>query len=140
MSSLLQTLVREIHDGDLLALLDELECAVPVASRMALRIPLIGLLMQFVYPYGPEKRIPITLDSVLETPILETRVGKLPDGSLRELCMELAVLSGRALEFYQGCKVYVLLNKAIPRHVASKKPSANALRWEAVVRQRRSNR
>ena len=96
--------------------------------------------MQFTYPHGPEKRVPINLALALDTPILESKVGRLPDGDLRDLCNELAKLSGKALEFYQGSKVFMLLNKTLPKHTPPKKLTALQSRRAAVDRQRRTNR
>ena len=140
MSKLLHTLVQDIHAGDILSLLDELEHAIPVVSRTALRIPLVNLLTQFVYPKGFGKREPIKLDLALHTPILETPIGKFPDGDLRSLCTELAATTEKALEFYHGSKMYVFLNKTLPKYAMPRQPTALQKRWDAVTRQRRANR
>jgi hypothetical protein len=46
-------------------------------------------------------------------PLLDTTIGKLPDGDLRRLCNELSAASGRALEFYSGSKLAAFLNKTV---------------------------
>lgn len=140
MSNFLYTLLQDIRSGDILAMIEELEEAIPVVSRTALASPLIHLLQQFTYPQGPEKRVPINPSAALNTPILESKVGKLPDGDLRDLCHELAKLSNKGLEFYQGSKVFALLNKTLPRREAPKKPTALQGRRTAVDQQRRANR
>ena len=139
MSGLLETKLADITDEDILALIRELEQACPVGSCDFGNLPLLHFLTQCVYPEGPSKRILITTKFAPSAPLLETRVGQLPDGSLRNLCGELALLSQVALELFNGHKVYVLLNKTLP-NFAAPKPSETQRRWETVVQQRRSNR
>jgi hypothetical protein len=139
-NSLLQTKVGDIRDAEILALIDELEHASPVGSHEFVNQPLLFFLTQCLYPEGPGKRIPISAKNVAAAPLLESRVGKLPDGSLHDLCGELAALAKTGLEFFSGNKVYVLLNRAIPKHPAVKTASAKGARRDAVVNRRRSNR
>jgi hypothetical protein len=140
MGKLLETKVANITDDEILALIRELEQACPVGSRDFLNVPFLLFLTQCVYPSGAVKRVPITTQYVPSAPLLESRVGKLPDGPLRDLCGELALLSKEALEFFSGNKIYVLLNKTLPKNLSGKKPSDKHRRWDTVVRQRRSNR
>jgi hypothetical protein len=140
MSGFLNTLVGEIRSGDLLALIEELEQVCPVVSQDFLKTPFIAFLTQCVYPGGLGKRAPLSTVSAAWAPLLESRVGKLPEGDLRELCAELAKLRGVALEFFQGGKVCALLNKTLPKHPVPTKPPAKQSRWDAVIRQRRANR
>jgi len=139
-NSLLQTKVGDIRDGEILALIDELEQVCRVGSRDFVNLPLALFLTQCVYPDGPAKRVPITTKYTPSAPLLESRVGKLPEGPLRVLCDELALFAGEALEFFHSRKVYVLLNQALPKHATVKAPGARQTRWEAVVHRRRSNR
>jgi hypothetical protein len=139
MSDLLKTHVERIRDGDVLALISELEEATAVGSDRFLGFPLLLFLTQCVYPEGPTKRFAISLKYCLETPILQSRVGRLPDGALRDLCAELAARTGDSLEVFHSAKVYALLNKTLPRGMEVKNPGADA-RWDAVIRQRRANR
>jgi len=140
MSRLLQTKVGEVRDGEILALIEELEQACPVGSHQFVNQPLLFFLNQCVYPEGPGKRVPLSTKTVALAPLLETRVGKLADGGLRDLCGELAVLSGDGLESFANRKVYVLLNKTLPKHEAPPAPSLAQRRWDAVAGRRRSNR
>ena len=126
MDSLLQTKVGDIRDGEILALIDELEHACRVGSRDFVNLPLSLFLTQCVYPDGPAKRVPITTKIVASAPFLESRVGKLPDGPLRDLCAELALLAGTALESFSGNKIYVLLNKTLPKYPTVKTLGAGA--------------
>ncbi len=139
MNGLLQTKVGEIKDQEILALIGELEHACPVGSEHFASSPLLFFLTQCVLPDG-FKHVPITTAHVPLATLLESRVGKLPDGPLRDLCDELARSSGKALEFFSGNKVYVLLNKTLPKKRGTKPPKDTQRRWEDVVRQRRSNR
>lgn len=139
MSALLQTKLGEIRDREILELVEELEQACPVGSRDFVNGPLLHFLTQCVYPQGPAKRVPISTKVVCLSPLLDSRVGQLTEGPLRDLCEELATLSRRALELFNGSKIYVLLNKTLPRF-SVKGPSEKQQRWDAVIRQRRSNR
>ena len=140
MGRLLDTKVADIKDAELLGLIDELEEACPVGSAEFLHSPLLLFLTQCVYPNGPEKRAAITTKSVASAPLLESRVGKLPEGLLRDLCGELALLGQSGLDVFSGSKVYVLLNKTLPRFAATGRSTARRERWDAVIRQRRANR
>ena len=139
MSELLQTKVGEIKSAEILALIDELEHACPVGSQDFLNSPLLFFLTQCVYPDGSGKRVPITTKFAASVPLLEARVGKLPEGPLRDLCGELAVLSRNPLEVFSGSKVYMLLNKTLPKF-SMKGSTEKQKRWDTVVGQRRSNR
>jgi len=141
MGELLNAKVGKIRDGELLALIEELEHACPVGSRHFLNLPLIHFLTQCVYPAGAsEKRVTLKTDLAAHTPILDTRVGKLPDGDLRSLCAELALRQNTALEFYNGNKLVVFLNKTLPKHPRPKKPTAKRSRMNSIAMQRRLNR
>ncbi len=140
MGRLLDTKVADIKDAELLGLIDELEEACPVGSAEFLHSPLLHFLTQCVYPNGPERRVAITTKSVASAPLLESRVGKLPEGLLRDLCGELALLGQSGLDVFSGSKVYVLLNKTLPRFAATGRSTARRERWDAVIRQRRANR
>jgi hypothetical protein len=132
--------VGEIEDRQILALIYELEQACPgVGSRLFANSPLLHFLTQCIFPSGT-KHVRITTAHVPLAPLLESRVGKLPDGALRDLCGELAKRSGKALEFYGGNKVYVLLNKTLPKDWSVNSPSETQRRWDNVWRNRRSNR
>jgi len=139
MDRILELKVAEIREGELLALIDELEQTCPVGSRDFLGSPFLFFLTQCVYPDGSGKRVPITTKFVAAAPLLEARVEKLPDGPLRDLCGELAVLSGNTLEVFSSSKVYVLLNKTLPKFGA-KRVTEKQKRWDGVIGQRRSNR
>lgn len=139
MSRLLETKVADIKDAELLSFVDELEEVSPVGSRNFLNSPLLHFLTQCVYPHGPEKRVAITTQLAASTPLLESRIGKLPDGPLRDLCGELTLLAQSSLDVFSGSKVYVLLNKTLPRF-ATTRSTARQNRWDAVTQQRRSNR
>jgi len=131
--------MANITDEEILALIRELEHVCPVGSRHFGNSPLLHFLTQCVYPEGSSKRIPITTRCAASTPLLESRVGKLPNGPLRDLCGELALLSQKSLEFFSGNKVYILLNKTLP-NFTTREPGEMQRRWDAVVRRRRSNR
>lgn len=137
---LLHTAVGDIHDSDILMLIDELEQVSSVSSRNFVSSQLLLFLTQCLYPKGAEKRIPLNTALAAFTPTLEFRVGKLPDSPLRNLCWELANLSGKALELYNGNKVCVLLNKTIPKFPKPKKSTVKQRRWDAVIQQRRASR
>ena len=139
MGALLQTKVGEIKDHQILALIDELEQACPVGSRNFVNSPLLFFLTQCVYPDGSGKRVPITTKFAAAAPLLEAGVGKLQEGPLRDLCGELAVLSRNTLEVFSGSKVYMLLNKTLPKFTM-KSSTEKQKRWDTVVGQRRSNR
>ena len=138
MSEFLTTRRSEIRSGEILSLIEELEHACPVGSRLHLTTPLIAFLGLCVYPNGP-KRVPLSTALAIDTPLLESRIGKLPDGDLRDLCTELARMGNKSLELFAGTKLYVFLNKAILKHT-SPKPLTKAARRDAIVRQRRANR
>ena len=139
MGRLLETKVADIKDAELLGLIDELEEACPVGSCEFVNLPFLHFLTQCVYPQGPEKRVPITTKFAASTPLLESRVGKLPEGLLRDLCAELALLAQSSLEVFSGSKVYVLLNKTLP-HFDTTGTTQKQKRWDAVIQQRRMNR
>lgn len=139
MGRLLETKVADIKDAELLGLIDELEEACPVGSADFVHSPFLHFLTQCVYPHGPEKRVPITTKSVASAPLLESRVGKLADGPLRNLCGELASLAQSGLEVFSGSKVHVLFNKTLPRFAAGRSTQKHK-RWDAVIHQRRANR
>lgn len=139
MGRLLETKVADIKDAELLRLIDELEAVCPVGSPHFVDSPLLHFLTQCVYPHGSEKRAAITTKFVASAPLLESRVGQLPDGPLRDLCGELALLRQSGLDAFSGSKVYVLLNKSLPRFSVPKS-TAKQKRWDAVIHQRRSNR
>jgi hypothetical protein len=139
MGQLLETKVADIEDEQLIGLIRELEEACRIGSQNFTNLPLLHFLTQCVYPGGPEKRESITTKLTASAPLLESRVGKLPEGSLRDLCGELASLSKNVLEFFSGSKVYMLLNKTLPRF-SIPQSTARQRRWDAVIHQRRSNR
>ncbi len=139
MGRLLETKVADIKEDELLALIRELEEACPVGSQHFASSPLQHFLTQCVYHDGSGRRLPISTKFVATAPLLESRVGTLPDGPLRELCWELALLANEGLESFNGSKVYMLLNKTLPRFSLSR-PTEKQKRWDAVIRQRRSNR
>ncbi|HSI14469.1 MAG TPA: hypothetical protein VK961_20630 [Chthoniobacter sp.] len=139
MGRLLETKVADIKDAELLGLIDELEEVCPVGSRNFVSSPMLHFLTQCVYPNGPEKRVVITTKFAASAPLLESRVGKLSDGPLRSLCGELASLAQSGLDAFNGSKVYVLLNKTLPRF-ASERSTARQKRWDSVIQQRRANR
>jgi len=139
MGRLLETKVADIKDSELLGLIRELEEACPVGSHNFINSPLLHFLTQCVYPGGPEKRVAITTQFAASAPLLESRIGKLPDGPLRDLCGELALPAQSGLDAFSGSKVYVLLNKTLPRF-ATARSTVRQKRWDAVIQQRRSNR
>lgn len=133
--------LSSIRDGDLLTLVGELEQVCPVSSALLLDLPLSTFLTQCVYPAGDGKRVPISTAASFGCSLLETRVGKLSDGSLLlDLCRELAENAGKGIEFFLGNKVYVFLNKTILRQEKPKKQSVEGQRWSDVVSLRRRNR
>jgi len=136
------TSLGNIRDPNLLALIEELEQATDVESAAYLSLPLMVFLTQCVYPgIEPGKRVRISSARIPFAPLLDLKVGKLPDGDLRGLCQELAEGHGRALEFFHGSKLAAFLNKAIPRIPARiKVTSSKQARQERIVRQRRANR
>lgn len=139
MSTFLQTYTERLKSREILELCEELQAVCGVGLLSFRGHPLLFFLQQCVYPRGAsEKRVPISTAHVAISPWLESRVGKLPDGDLRDLCTELTS-GGRALEFYQGNKLAIFLNKILPKHESAKKRSTKQSRWDAVVRQRRSN-
>ena len=141
MSEFLSTRLGEIHSGPLLSLIDELEHACPVGSRHFVGLTLFQFLTQCVYPGGSEgKRVPITTALALDTPLLDSKVGKLPDGDLHDLCAELTLRSNEALEWYSGNKLTVLLNKTLPKFALPKRSGPKQGRSDAVAMQRRANR
>jgi len=140
MGRLLETKVADFKDDELLALIRELEDACPVSSQNFADSPLMHFLTQCVYPEGVTGgRVSITTKFVASAPLLESRVGKLPDGPLRNLCAELASLAEEGLELFSGSKVYMLLNKTLPRFSTARQTEKQK-RWDAVTYQRRSNR
>jgi hypothetical protein len=103
--------------------------------------PLMIFLMQCLYPTGDtSKRVPISTACLAVAPLLESTVGRLPDGDLRTLCMELSIASGHALEFYSGSKLVAFLNKTLPKPPKPKKLTARQSRLERIGLQRRANR
>jgi len=140
MGRLLETKVANTEADELLALIRELEDACSIGSEGFADSPLIHFLTQCVYPEGATGgRASITTKFAASAPLLESRVGKLSDGPLRNLCVELASLANESLEFFGGSKVYMLLNKALPRF-SSARQTEKQKRWDAVIHQRRSNR
>jgi hypothetical protein len=133
--------VGEIGDPNLLALIDELEWAAGVPSAEFLSLPLGFFLTQCVYPTGePETRIPISSAGLPLAPLLDSKVGRLPDGELRTLCAELASTSGRALEFFHDSTLAAFLNGTIPKLEPAGKRTADEMRRDRVVMRRRANR
>ncbi len=140
MSRFLEIKVSEIEDDTTLALIRELEQACPVSAELMANQPLLLFLTQCIYPEGAGKRVPITTKFVPSAPVLESRVGKLPEGALRDLCGELAMLAQSGLEVFSGSQVYALLNKTLPKYPGAGGASATRQRWDAVVNRRRANR
>lgn len=141
MSEFLNTRLGDIHSSPLLELIEELENSRPVGSRHFVGLPLIQFLTQCVYPNGAnEKRVPLTTAFAAHTPILDSRVGKLPDGDLRDLCAELALRKNTALEFYRGNGLAIFLNKTLPKFPLPKKSTPKQRRYDAITMQRRANR
>jgi hypothetical protein len=141
MSEFLNTRLGTIHRGEILDLVDELESVCQVSSADFVNSPLIHFLTQCVYPMGAsQKRKPISTGSVAIAPLLESKVGKLPDGDLHDFCTELALRNNTALEWYSGNKLAVFLNKTLPEFALPKRPTAKRSRVDAVAMQRRSNR
>ncbi|MGB8353411.1 MAG: hypothetical protein WCD79_05955 [Chthoniobacteraceae bacterium] len=141
MSTFLDTRLSEIQSEEILALVSELEHVTRIGSDAYANSQLFIFLSQCVYPGGTgEKRVPISAEFIAVAPLLDTRVGKLPDGDLRNLCAELAFRNHTALEYYHGNKLSVFLNKTLPKHSAPKKPTSSQQRWNAVAMQRRANR
>ncbi|MEI9895534.1 MAG: hypothetical protein WDN28_16990 [Chthoniobacter sp.] len=140
MSRLLDTKVGEIKDEEIRSLIQELEEVCHVSSQQSANLPLQLFFQRCVYPEGPQKHIPITTKFVPLAQHLESRVGMLSDGPLRELCAELALRAKNALEFYSDRRVYMLLNKAFPKKPSAKNPTKTQQRWDVVVNRRRSNR
>ena len=98
-------------------------------------------LVQCLYPSGDTaQRVPISTALLPVAPLLDSTVGKLPDGDVRTLCLELAVASGRALEFYAGSKLSAFLNKTLPKLPKPKKPTEKQRRRDALAMQRRRNK
>jgi hypothetical protein len=73
-------------------------------------------------------------------PLLDSTVGKLPDGDVRTLCMELAIVSEHALEFYSGSKLAAFLSKTLPKLPKPKKPTARQSQRERIAVRRNANR
>jgi hypothetical protein len=76
----------------------------------------------------------------IHAPILESKIEKLPDGDLRDLCAELALRNNTSLEFRSGNKLAVFLNKTLPKFTLPKRTAAKQRRSDAVTMQRRANR
>jgi hypothetical protein len=133
--------LNDLSSGDIHALIRELEHACGLPSSHLASSPLIHYLMQCVYPNGdPAQRVPISTAFLPVAPLLDSTVGKLPDGDVRTLCSELAAASGRALEFYAGSKLSAFLNKTLPKLPKPKKPTARQAARERIAMQRRANR
>ena len=147
MSEIRFSLIGEISDHNLRAAIRELEIACEVSSDQIDTSPIIHFLMLCVYP-GPEpgKRVPISTECMASAPLLDCKVGKLPDGDLRDLCAELAVanraapINRRNIDFYNGSKLAAFFNKTIPKQDRPNKPTANQARRERIVMRRRENR
>ena len=141
MTKLLNTNLSDIHDGDILAVVEELEAVCPVGSRHFLNLPLRMFLTQCVYPGGTgTKRIPISTATVAISPLLESTIGKLPDGALFDLCREIATADGIAREFSHGQKLCVFLSRTIDKYTPSKAPTERQRRINNIVQRRRNNR
>lgn len=141
MSEVQFTPINQLTDSDVHALIRELEEACGISATGFLSAPLMLFLTQCFYPDGAASRcVRISSSYLAFAPLLDSTVGKLPDGDLRTLCMELAIAAGRALEFYSGSKLAAFLNKTVPKPPKPKKLTAQQSRWERVAKQRRANR
>ena len=141
MSQILNTKLNDIRDGNILALVEELEAVCPVSSRNFGDFPLRFFLTQCVYPAGAgTKRVPISTSTVALSPLLESTIGKLPDGDLFNICHEIASADGVAREFSHGQKLYAFLSRTIDKYTPTKAPTATQRRKDALARTRRNNK
>jgi hypothetical protein len=141
MSQVLDTRLNEIRDANLSAMIVELEAVCLVPSSYFLEQPLRFYLNQCVYPKGAgTQRVPISTASAACSPLLETRIGKLSDGPIFDLCMELSMRHGTALEFSLGKKLVTFLNLTLPKFAPVKAPSKEQRLKNSIVHIRRNNR
>jgi hypothetical protein len=141
MTNIRFTRIDELSSGDVHGLIRELEQACGVLADNFSSSPLILFLMQCLYPTGAaSKRVPISTACLVVAPLLDKTIGKLPDGDLRTLCVELSNASGRALEFYTGSKLASFLNKTIPKPPKPNKPTRRQARVERIAVRRNANR
>jgi hypothetical protein len=112
--------MSELRDGNILALVEELEAVCRADSSRLLDSPLSHFLILCAHPDGT-KKVRISTSTVISSPLLETRVGKLPDGPLFDLCKELAAWHDAAREFSHGQKLLTLLNMSIPKFPLKKR-------------------
>ena len=140
MSNFLNTRLETVRSGEILSLIEALDAACGERSPHFLGSPLRFYLTACVYPQGAgTKRVKISTAHVLDS-LLDTKVGKLELGDLRDLCNELAIANGKALELCLGEKLVTFLNRTIDVHKPAKGPTELQQRREAVVQQRRKNR
>ena len=137
MPELLNTKVDELRDELLISLIAELELACEIEASPLTTIG--SFLICCVYPFGfGSKRVRISTDHLPMTPVLDTRVGRLPDGPVYGLCRELARDVG--LELFHGERLKNFLSRRIPSFPAHKTASETARRRDALVHLRRRNR
>lgn len=141
MSDLLNTKLSHIRDGNILALVEELEAVCSTLSHRFLDLPLRFFLTQCVYPRGAgTKRVRISTETVALSPLLESSIGKLPDGELFDLCREIATADGVAREFSHGQKLANFLSRTIDKYDPTKGLSNKQERLDRLARTRRSNK
>lgn len=133
--------IDELSSGDVHKLIRELEQACGIRAADFASSPLMHFLIQCLYPSGDaSKRVLISASYLAVAPLLDSTIGKLPDGDLRTLCGELSIASGHALEFYSGSNLATFLNKTLPKSPKPKKPTARQARLQRIALQRRANR
>ena len=135
------TRLDQLSSGDVHALISELEQACGIRAADFASLPLMNFLTLCLYPSGDtSKRVSISTACLVMAPLLDTTIGKLPNGDLRTLCSELSIASDRALEFYSGSKLAAFLNKTLPKLAKPKKLTAGQSRRERIALLRRANR
>jgi hypothetical protein len=138
MTDYLDTKLRDIRDGDILTLNEELEAICGVRAYTYRDQTLRMFLRQCVYPNGTgTKRVPLSTRAIVAT-VLEYRVGKLPCGPLFDLCQELAIPAGKSREDVLGWKVVLLLNRTIPKCAVTKPLTERQRREQRIVQWRRT--
>jgi len=130
--------IEDVYDNDFQNLISEIYHCVGW-SRDDANFPTLFYLIQGIGAQDPNA---MTAAHLPTAGILTTKIGKLPQGVVYELCRELAELKRTHLESLDGKNVLSLIKAFLPRASRRRSPSRGQVRREAstmLIRQRRAN-
>ncbi len=138
MSDLLHLRLDAIFDPAFQQMLDELYHAVNW-SRDDLATPTLFYLLSSIMT---EDAKALAANRLPATGVLLTKVDRLHEGAVEDVCRELASIKGAHIESFDGKTVLSLIKTCFPKAVRARKPTRNQLHHDArrmVIVMRRAN-